>query len=48
MEYLLDPSVTFLNHGSYGACPVPVFERYQELQRELERNPVEFLQRLIL
>ena len=45
MEYLLDPSVTFLNHGSYGACPVPVFERYQELQRELERNPVEFLQR---
>lgn len=45
MDYLLDPSLTFLNHGSYGACPAPVFERYQELQRELERNPVEFLQR---
>ena len=45
MEFLLDPDVTFLNHGSYGACPVPVFERYQELQRELERNPVEFLGR---
>ena len=45
MEYLLDPAVTFLNHGSYGACPVPVFERYQELQRELERQPVEFLAR---
>ena len=45
MEFLLDPDVTFLNHGSYGACPAPVFERYQELQRELERNPVEFLGR---
>ena len=45
MEFLLDRDITFLNHGSYGACPAPVFERYQELQRELERNPVEFLGR---
>jgi isopenicillin-N epimerase len=45
LEFLLDPDVTFLNHGSYGACPEPVFARYQELQRELERNPVEFLAR---
>ena len=45
MDFLLDPGVTFLNHGSYGACPAPVFARYQELQRELERNPVAFLAR---
>ena len=45
MDFLLDPGVTFLNHGSYGACPAPVFARYQELQREIEHNPVAFLAR---
>lgn len=40
--FLLDPDVTFLNHGSYGACPKPVFESYQYWQRELERQPVLF------
>lgn len=44
-EYLLDPEVAFLNHGSFGACPGPVFERYQAWQRELEREPVDFLAR---
>ena len=44
-EFLLDPSVTFLNHGSFGACPRVVFERYQEWQLELERQPVLFLAR---
>ena len=44
-HFLLDPDVVFLNHGSFGACPRPVFERYQEWQRELEREPVEFLGR---
>ncbi len=44
-EFLLDPDVVFLNHGSFGACPRAVFERYQQWQRELERQPVEFLAR---
>jgi isopenicillin-N epimerase len=44
-QFLLDPSVTFLNHGSFGATPIPVFETYQNWQRELERQPVEFLGR---
>src|SRR5262249_36969546 len=44
-QFLLDPGVTFLNHGSFGACPRPVFERYQAWQMELERQPVELLGR---
>jgi len=44
-QFLLDPSITFLNHGSFGACPRPVFDMYQFWQRELEFRPVEFLGR---
>jgi isopenicillin-N epimerase len=44
-EFLLDPRVCFLNHGSFGATPEPVFREYQRWQRELELQPVEFLGR---
>jgi isopenicillin-N epimerase len=43
--FLLNPSITFLNHGSFGATPKPVFDEYQGWQRELEFQPVEFLGR---
>ena len=42
-KFLLDKTVTFLNHGSYGACPVPIFEDYQTWQKKLEQQPVKFL-----
>ena len=42
-KFILDKDITFLNHGSFGACPRPVFEDYQNWQRELEKQPVEFL-----
>jgi isopenicillin-N epimerase len=45
VQFLLDPGVVHLNHGSYGACPAPVFDAYQRFQRQLERNPSEFLGR---
>lgn len=44
-QFLLDDSITFLNHGSFGACPKPVFAEYQRFQLELETEPVHFIQK---
>lgn len=43
--FLLEPNIIFLNHGSFGATPLPVFNAYQEWQVKLERQPVLFLGR---
>ncbi|MCE9621698.1 MAG: aminotransferase class V-fold PLP-dependent enzyme [Actinomycetia bacterium] len=44
-DFLLDPDLVFLNNGSFGAVPRVVQEGYEALQREMERNPVAWLQR---
>lgn len=40
--FQLDPDVIYLNHGAFGATPLPVFEVYQEWQRRIERQPTRF------
>jgi isopenicillin-N epimerase len=46
-QFFLDPEITFLNHGSFGACPKPIFENYQYWQLELEKEPVQFIQKKV-
>ena len=44
-DFLLDPDLVFLHHGSFGAVLRVVQEAYEQLQRSMERNPVAWLQR---
>lgn len=46
-HWSLDPAVTYLNHGSFGACPRAVLAVQAELRAELEREPVDFLVRTL-
>lgn len=44
-HWLLDPKITFLNHGSFGACPRVVLEEQSRLRAQLESEPVRFMVR---
>jgi len=42
-QFLINPEIHFLNFGSFGACPKPVFDNYQYWQRLLEFESVQFM-----
>ncbi len=44
-HWTLDPHITFLNHGSFGATPRVVLEKQNEFRAQMEREPVRFFVR---
>lgn len=44
-HWTLDPNITYLNHGSFGATPRVVLEKQNEFRAMLEREPVRFFVR---
>jgi isopenicillin-N epimerase len=44
-HWLLDPTITYLNHGSFGATPRVVLERQNEFRAQMEREPARFFVR---
>ena len=43
-HWILDPNITFLNHGSFGACPKLILDEQTKLRRSLESDPVTFME----
>ncbi|MBG97839.1 aminotransferase [bacterium] len=44
-KWHIDPEIAFLNHGSYGACPISVLQKQNEIRERMEKQPCRFLGR---
>lgn len=44
-RWSIDPNTVFLNHGSFGACPIAIQHHQQTLRQQLEQDPVRFFVR---
>jgi isopenicillin-N epimerase len=44
-QFFLDPNLTFLNHGSFGSVPRPVFEVHNDWRRRIEIDPIDLIVR---
>ena len=47
-QFFLDSSITFLNHGSFGACAKPIYKDLLRWQQKLEKDPVQFFEEEML
>ena len=46
-QFMLDPKIIYLNHGSFGACAKPIFNDLLKWQKKLELEPVKFFEETI-
>lgn len=43
--WLLEPDISYLSHGTFGACPAPVLEAQRVWRERMEAEPIRFLDR---
>ena len=46
-KFNLNKDITFLNHGSFGACTKKVMNEYIQYQYQLENQPVDFIEKKV-
>ena len=46
-DFFLEPGVTYLNHGAYGALARPVMDAAQQIRLEIEAQPSRFLKQVL-